>query len=98
MTPSVWIALGSLGVPVFVQAVLFAFLLGKLFQDVATLKISGVERAAQGLAIARLEVQVAHVSGKIDDISGKIDKRLEFLTEPPVYQPKARRPAKDDAE
>lgn len=82
MTAAAWISLASLAAFVFGQAILFAFLLGRLFQDVATLKTGGPERAVQGLAIARLEVKMEHVSSKIDEISGKIDSHPAFHEAP----------------
>lgn len=91
MTVSTWLALAGLASAMFIQAIIFAFVMGRLFQDVASLKTAGPERAVQGLAIARLEVQMGHVSTKLDEMSGKIDERLGFLQEPPPYAPPARR-------
>ena len=87
MTPQTWIALASLAAAMFIQAATIAFVLGRLFQDVATLKTVGPERAVQGLAIGRLEVQVTHLAKQMDAIEAKIDDRLAFLQAPPVYQP-----------
>lgn len=90
MTESAWIALASLAAAMFIQAVIVAFIMGRLFQDVATLKNAGPERAVQGLAIARLEVQIGHVSTTLDKLSGTIDERLGFLQKPPPYAPQPR--------
>jgi hypothetical protein len=75
MNPSAWIALASLAAAMFVQAILFSFVMGRLFQDVAGLKSAGPERTAQGVAIARLEVKVENIGAKIDEMATKIDER-----------------------
>jgi len=90
MTPAAWISLASLAVAMFIQALVFVFMLGRVFQDVASLKAATPERAIQGLAIARLEVQVGHISHKLDEMGTKIDERLGFLQEPPAYVPRPR--------
>ena len=91
MNASAWIALASLAALVSIQGIGFAFMFGKMFQDLATLKLAAPERNAQGLAIARLEVRMEHVATKLDDMSGKIDERLGFLQSPAAYAPHPRR-------
>lgn len=91
MNVSAWIALASLAALVLIQGIGFAFMFGKMFQDLATLKSAAPERNAQGLAIARLEVRMEHVATKLDDMNGKIDERLGFLHQSAVYQPRPRR-------
>jgi len=90
LTPSAWIAFASLAGFIFIQGIGWAFLFGKLFQDVASIKASGPDRAVQGLAIARLEVEMGHVSTTLNEVSGKMDERLGFLQEPAVYAPMPR--------
>ena len=91
MNPSAWIALASLAALVLLQGIGFAFMFGKMFQDLAMLKAAGPERNAQGLAIARLEVKMEHVATKLDDIVGKIDDRLGLLQQPAAYSARAGR-------
>jgi hypothetical protein len=87
MNPSTWIALAGLASAMFIQAIVFSFALGRLFQDVASLKSVGAERAVQGLAIARLEVQLGHVSSQVSDLKSTFEDRTAFLQTPPIYQP-----------
>lgn len=90
MNVSAWIALASLAALVLIQGIGFAFMFGKMFQDLATLKAAAPERNAQGLAIARLEVRMEHVATKLDDMHSKIEERLGFLQPPAAYHSRAR--------
>ena len=87
MNASTWIAFASLASFVFVQGIGVAFVLGRLFQDVASLKSAGPDRAVQALAIARLEVEMGHVATSLSELNRKMDERLGFLQEPAVYAP-----------
>jgi hypothetical protein len=87
MNPSTWIALAGLASAMFIQAIVFSFALGRLFQDVASLKSVGPERSVQGLAIARLEVKLEHVSTQVSEMKTTLDDRLGFLPHAPAYQP-----------
>ncbi len=68
MTPSAWIALASLGVALVLQSIVLSFMLGRLFQRVAT-----VEKESGGVAIltntiARMEAHLENVKESVDDL------------------------------
>lgn len=79
MSPSAWIAFAGLASTVFIQCVVLAFMLGRLFQRVSTLEKGNDTLARLDSTVTRMDVNMGHMVSSIDELKG----RLESAPPPP---------------
>jgi hypothetical protein len=73
MTPSAWIALGSLAVALGVHAVVVAFMMGKLVQRVSNVEREVGDRASMNDTVIELKVKMGHVETEMQKQSAALE-------------------------
>jgi len=72
MTDQTILALAGLILAFFVQTAAFAFILGRLFQRVSSLEKHDDVAAGVSRAVIRLEVEMTHVTQKLEALFGEV--------------------------